>query len=276
MKILEVMRLRKKKTGWSRIMRAIVAFLMSAAVMSAFFLRSGFVGYVATAAVSILIAIIAWASGKNKYQSTEISDEKENEANANVSGTKRTSERLGAKTGASPVKKEQRSYGEKVDPILKESETALKEMGRLYSTIKDPDIRSKINEIMLVTDKIAKDAIEDPSDVPQIRKFFRYYLPTTIKLLHAYDRMSSQEIKGENIDKSIDNINEMLDVAIDAYKKRLDSLFENQALDIETDIDVMNQMLAREGLAGGDDFHVKQAAGAAVQQSSAVAAQQKG
>ena len=68
----------------------------------------------------------------------------------------------------------------------------------------------------------------------------------------------------------------MLDVAIDAYKKRLDSLFENQALDIETDIDVMNQMLAREGLAGGDDFHVKQAAGAAVQQSSAVAAQQKG
>ena len=270
------MRLRKKKTGWSRIMRAIVAFLVSAAVMSAFFLRSGFVGYVATAAVSILIAIIAWASGKNKYKSTEISDEKENEANANVSGTKRASERVGAKKGTSSVKKEQKSYGEKVDPILKESETALKEMGRLYSTIKDPDIRSKINEIMLVTDKIAKDAIEDPSDVPQIRKFFRYYLPTTIKLLHAYDRMSSQEIKGENIDKSIDNINEMLDVAIDAYKKRLDSLFENQALDIETDIDVMNQMLAREGLAGGDDFHVKQAAGAAVQQSSAVAAQQKG
>ena len=270
------MRLRKKKTGWSRMKRAIVAFLVSAAVMSAFFLRSGFVGYVATAAVSILIAIIAWASAKNKYQSTEIFDEKENETNANVSGTKRASERVGAKKGTSSVKKEQKSYGEKVDPILKESETALKEMGRLYSTIKDPDIRSKINEIMLVTDKIAKDAIEDPSDVPQIRKFFRYYLPTTIKLLHAYDRMSSQEIKGENIDKSIDNINEMLDVAIDAYKKRLDSLFENQALDIETDIDVMNQMLAREGLAGGDDFHVKQAAGAAVQQSSAVAAQQKG
>ena len=68
----------------------------------------------------------------------------------------------------------------------------------------------------------------------------------------------------------------MLDVAIAAYKKRLDSLFENQALDIETDIDVMNQMLAREGLAGGDDFRVTHAAGAASQQSSAIAAQQKG
>ena len=48
----------------------------------------------------------------------------------------------------------------------------------------------------------------------------------------------------------------MLDQAIVAYKKRLDSLFENQALDIETDIEVMNQMLAREGLTGGKDFEL--------------------
>jgi hypothetical protein len=52
------------------------------------------------------------------------------------------------------------------------------------------------------------------------------------------------------------NINEMLDAAIVAYKKRLDSLFANQALDIETDIEVMNTMLAREGLAGASDFDV--------------------
>lgn len=267
--------MRKKKKPWSRNLRTLVAFLVSAAVMSLFFLRSGFVGYVATAAVSVLSGIIAWASGKPD-QSEEVPVDGKKEGSAGVTGTKRTSERVGEKTGVSSLKKEEKSYGEKIDPILRESETALKEMGRLYSSIKDPEIRSKINEIMLVTDKIAKDAIEDPSDVPQIRKFFRYYLPTTIKLLHAYDRMSSQEIKGENIDKSINSINEMLDVAIEAYKKRLDSLFENQALDIETDIDVMNQMLAREGLAGGDNFHVTQAAGAAVQQSSAVTAQQKG
>ena len=44
--------------------------------------------------------------------------------------------------------------------------------------------------------------------------------------------------------------------AIVAYKKRLDSLFENQALDIETDIEVMNTMLAREGLSGAKDFDI--------------------
>ena len=68
--------------------------------------------------------------------------------------------------------------------------------------------------------------------------------------------MSSQGIEGENLDRSMKNINEMLDATIEAYKKRLDSLFENQALDIETDIEVMNTMLAREGLSGGKDFDI--------------------
>ncbi|MEI3102245.1 MAG: 5-bromo-4-chloroindolyl phosphate hydrolysis family protein [Oscillospiraceae bacterium] len=115
-------------------------------------------------------------------------------------------------------------------------------------------MRQKINELMRITDKITQDAIADPADIPQIKKFMNYYLPTTIKLLNAYDSMSAQGIEGENLDRSMNSINEMLDAAIVAYKKRLDSLFENQALDIETDIKVMNRMLAREGLSGKKDF----------------------
>ena len=146
-----------------------------------------------------------------------------------------------------------KSYGPEIDPILEEGNRALSEMGRLYMSIKDPEIRGKINEIMRITDKITQDAIDDPKDIPQIKKFMNYYLPTTLKLLNSYDRMSSLGIEGENLDRSMKNINEMLDAAIEAYKKRLDSLFENQALDIETDIEVMNTMLAREGLAGNDE-----------------------
>ncbi len=149
---------------------------------------------------------------------------------------------------------EKKSYGPEIDPIIEEGNRALSEMGRLYLSIKDTDVRMKINEIMRITDKITQDAIEDPSDIPQIKKFMNYYLPTTIKLLNAYDRMSAQGIEGDNLDKSMKSINEMLDAAIEAYKKRLDSLFENQALDIETDIKVFNTMLAREGLSGSKDF----------------------
>ena len=154
---------------------------------------------------------------------------------------------------SAPPKK---SYGPEIDPIIQEGNRALSEMGRLYMSIKDVEVRKKINELMRITDKITQDAIEDPSDIPQIKKFMNYYLPTTIKLLNAYDRMSAQGIEGENLDKSMASINEMLDAAIVAYKKRLDSLFENQALDIETDIEVMNTMLAREGLSGAKDFDI--------------------
>lgn len=151
---------------------------------------------------------------------------------------------------------EKKSYGPEIDPIIDEGNRALSEMGRLYMSIKDPEIRKKINELMRITDKITQDAIADPSDIPQIKKFQSYYIPTTIKLLNAYDRMSAQGIQGENLDKTMKSITEMLDTAIEAYKNLLDSLFANQALDIETDIDVMNKMLAREGLSGGKDFDI--------------------
>ena len=171
-----------------------------------------------------------------------------------VRAKKQQAEAPTAESVETPTAPEKKSYGPKIDPIIEEGNRALAEMGRLYGSIQDREVRQKINEIMRITDKIMQDAIQDPADVPQIRKFMNYYLPTTIKLLNAYDRMSLQGIEGENVDKSMKNINEMLDTAIEAYKKRLDSLLANQALDIETDIAVLNTMLERDGLTGGKDF----------------------
>lgn len=145
--------------------------------------------------------------------------------------------------------KPKKSYGPEVDGVLGENSKAQVELGRLYSSIKDTTVKKKIRDIMEISDKIAQDAIADPSDVPQIRKFQNYYLPTTIKLLNAYDRMGAQGIEGENISGTMRSIEQMLDTAVEAYKKQLDSLFANQALDIETDIEVMNTMLKRQGLS---------------------------
>ena len=144
-----------------------------------------------------------------------------------------------------------------VQAVIQEGRTALKEMGRLYASIPNPEIRSRINELMSVSDKIIRDAIDDPADVPQIRKFLDFYLPTTIRLLNAYDRMSAQEFGGENITGSMQRIEEMLDTTIAAYKKQLDALFANQAADIQMDIDTMNTMLAREGLGGKGYLDIK-------------------
>lgn len=221
----------------------IYGFAVTWLVMAAFLPMYKLWAVITALCASILVSsVIASASGKKaqaeeeKAAAEQCEKEKQETEKAAAAGT---------------------SYSPEVSAILAEGNRALSEMGRLYMSIKDPEVRGKINEIMRITDKIAQDAISDPSDIPQIKKFMNYYLPTTIKLLNAYDRMSAQGIEGENLDKSMKSINDMLDTAIEAYKKRLDSLFANQALDIETDIQVMNTMLAREGLSGGKDFEVK-------------------
>ena len=150
-----------------------------------------------------------------------------------------------------PAEQKKPQYPPEVQAVVDEGERAHRELEHLYATIPNLEVKAKIRELINVSDKIIEDAVTDPSDVPQIKKFLDYYLPTTIKLLNAYDRMGAQGIEGENISGTMSSIEEMLDTAVAAYKKLLDSLFANQALDVETDIEVMNTLLKREGLAEG-------------------------
>lgn len=149
-----------------------------------------------------------------------------------------------------PVKKEEPKLSPEVQAIIDDGKRAMKEMGRLYSSIKSSDVRRRINELMRISDKIVQDAVDDPSDVPQIRKFLDYYLPTTIKLLNAYDRMGAAGVEGANIDGTMGRIDAMMDKVVEAFDKQLDALFADEALDISTDITVLEQMLAQEGLGG--------------------------
>ena len=235
---------KRRKSG-----RSLLSFVITWIILSTFLPMYRLSGLL----VSIgLCSIVAYLFGRASAKQSEGQAEQKKEAPTPKVQPQYTSVRT-----QQQAKPEKKSYGPEIDPIVEEGNRALSEMGRLYLSIKDPNVRVKINEIMRITDKITQDAIADPSDIPQIKKFMNYYLPTTIKLLNAYDRMSSQGIEGENLDKTMKNIDTMLDDAIVAYKKMLDSLFANQALDIETDIQVMNTMLAREGLVGGKDFEVK-------------------
>ncbi len=232
---------------------SIYSFLITWLILSFIFPMYELYGILLGLGAGILVAFLV-----GRYSGKKAAARENNRASASsqVRKTVDTKVRnIGEKDTEKPAEK--KSYGPQLDPIIEEGNKALSEMGRLYMSIQDPDIRVKINEIMRVTDKIVQDAIADPTDIPKIRKFMNYYLPTTIKLLNAYDRMGSQGIEGENIDKSMKSIEEMLDAAISAYKKQLDSLFANQALDIETDIAVMNAMLDREGLSDRKDFAVK-------------------
>ena len=139
-----------------------------------------------------------------------------------------------------------------VDALIREGEMALAEMGRLRRGIRDKQVEAKVEEIIEISGKIVRNVMEDPAHFNGVRRFLRYYLPTTIKLLHAYDRMETQGISGKNISGTMEKVEDMLDTMIVAYKKQLDALFAHKALDIETDIEVMEGFLKREGLTDSD------------------------
>ena len=102
-----------------------------------------------------------------------------------------------------------------------------------------------------VSQKIFDEVKRDPKKLPQIRKFMDYYLPTTLKLLNAYDRMSGTGVSGENIDATLSKVEGMMRNIVAAFEKQLDSLYGADALDISTDITVLETMMAREGLTDG-------------------------
>ncbi|WP_130870949.1 5-bromo-4-chloroindolyl phosphate hydrolysis family protein [Intestinimonas massiliensis (ex Afouda et al. 2020)] len=136
------------------------------------------------------------------------------------------------------------------DPLLLERQRALSELRRLNDNIEDKTISAQISHMEEVTGKIFDLVARDRSKLPQIRRFLNYYLPTTLKLLNAYDRMDQAGVEGANIEGTMGKIGAMLDQICTAFDKQLDALFADEALDISTDITVLEQMLAREGLGG--------------------------
>lgn len=137
-----------------------------------------------------------------------------------------------------------------IDALIAERDRAVGEMHRLNDSIEDPTISAQIDQLESTTKKIIAHVVQNPDKLPQIRRFLNYYLPTTLKLLNAYDRMADVGVSGENIDGTKSKIEDMMNTIVTAFDKQLDALFGDEALDISTDITVMEQMLAREGIGG--------------------------
>lgn len=147
-----------------------------------------------------------------------------------------------------PKKPEPSTGNPELDKVIKDGKLALGEMKRLDDSIADPGVSADIVRLSQVSEKIFQAVKDNPKKLPQIRQFMNYYLPTTLKLLNAYDRMSGAGVSGENIDGTKTKVEDMLKTIVRAFEKQLDALYGADALDISSDIQVMETLLAREGL----------------------------
>jgi len=145
-----------------------------------------------------------------------------------------------------------RTGDEKIDTLLAVGGKSIAEMQGFSNAITNESVRNKANELISITDKIFKKQLVEPGVYPQVKRFADFFLPTTVKLLGSYVKFSQSGIEGDNITSTMERINTALDTTLVSYRKFFDSLFENQALDIETDISVLDTMLKKEGLLDSD------------------------
>ncbi len=114
------------------------------------------------------------------------------------------------------------------------------------------EISRKLDRLEEVIGKIFQYVEVHPAQLPEIQKFMNYYLPTTLKLVNAYREFDYQSVQGENITAAKNEIEATLDTINLAFEKLLDSLFEDAAMDVSTDISVLETLLAQEGLTNKD------------------------
>ena len=136
-----------------------------------------------------------------------------------------------------------------LDKMISDGNLAIAEMKRLNESIKDEKISRQIDRLEEISGKIFDCVKASPEKLPQIRKFMNYYLPTTMKLLKSYSLLERQSYQGENIVASRHDIEEILGTLVHAFEKQLDQLFAADAVDISSDITVLETMIAKDGLS---------------------------
>lgn len=134
------------------------------------------------------------------------------------------------------------------EETISEEEKILRQIRADNDLIDHPEISRKIDRIEELTRKIFAYIREKPEKAGELRSFLNYYLPQTLKILETYARLEAQNVDGENIRAAKERIEGMMDTLVESYERQLDKLFEGDVLDITTDIEVMEAMLARDGL----------------------------
>lgn len=125
----------------------------------------------------------------------------------------------------------------------------LRQIRQVNDEIPDEAMSAKIDRIEEITGKILAYQKSHPNREGQLRSFLNYYLPTTLKILRAYAQLDAQGIEGENISAAKARIEGMMDQVVAGFEKQLDKLFQDDAMDITSDVQVLENMLKKDGLS---------------------------
>ena len=130
----------------------------------------------------------------------------------------------------------------------------LRNIRRANDRIADPELSAKIDRLEEVTGRIFR-AIEDsPAKKEKASTFLNYYLPTTQKLLDSYADFEEAGVSGANLSQAKARIEKPMDNIVSGFEHQLDELYQADAMDVDSDIRVMETMLRRDNSSVEEDF----------------------
>ena len=124
----------------------------------------------------------------------------------------------------------------------------------MNDNIPGEEISAKLFRLENLLKEIFEGLKEHPEQRHQMRKFMDYYLPTTLKLVEAYEEFDELSAQGQEIREAKAEIEKTLDTINSAFEELLNRMFRATAYDVTTDAQVLQTMLAKEGLAGQGIF----------------------
>ena len=182
-----------------------------------------------------------------------------------------THNRQDQKAQPKPVEELPLSGNGEADAVIAKGQEMLHTIRAENDAITDEVLSGQMDELERLCVQIFTTVAEKPQKAPQIRKFMNYYLPTTLKMLASYRTMNDRGVSVTDMTEARATTIRGMGMVLTACQKQLDNLYKDTMLDVSTDIDVLEQMLKRDGYADGGLGQVPAGAGKA---SATAAAQQ--
>ena len=134
------------------------------------------------------------------------------------------------------------------DAVIAKGQEMLHTIRAENDAIPDQVLSGQMDELERLCIQIFKTVAEKPQKAGQIRKFMNYYLPTTLKMLANYRTMDQRGVSVTDMTEARSTLIRGMGMVLTACQKQLDNLYKDTLLDVSTDMDVLEQMLKRDGL----------------------------
>lgn len=141
-----------------------------------------------------------------------------------------------------------------LDAMIAEGQECIRKLRDMNDNIPGEEISAKLFRLENLLKEIFEGLKDHVEQRQQMQKFMNYYLPTTLKLVEAYEEFDERGAQSREVIEAKAEIEKTLDTINSAFEELLNRMIRDVAFDVTTDAQVLQTMLAKEGLAGQDVF----------------------